>query len=136
MYVLYLDQTGCQPSSTARTGSTCYMVLMWNQAGHHFCNTPPHFAGSLQTAAKCSYTKVGACKDGIVWLQLCIVLLCSKQGMMTCMTACDVGVMASKWLPCCNAFTTPRTMWCPLDGPQNEDQIGSLTVEAWGDGVR
>ena len=31
----------------------------------HICYTPPHFADSLGTAAKCLQESMGACKDGI-----------------------------------------------------------------------
>ena len=49
-------------------------------AARHFPNTPPHFARSLQTAAKCSYTKVGARKDDIVRLRPRVVLLWTPNG--------------------------------------------------------
>jgi hypothetical protein len=44
------------------------------------CHTPPHFADSLLTAAKCLLTKMGVRKDGIVWLRLRVVLLWTPNG--------------------------------------------------------
>jgi hypothetical protein len=42
---------------------------------HTVCHTLPHFADSLLTAVKCLLTKMGVCKDNIVQLWLCTVLL-------------------------------------------------------------
>ena len=44
------------------------------------CHTPPHFADSLLTAAKCPLTKMGARKDGIVRLRPRVVLLWTPSG--------------------------------------------------------
>jgi len=54
------------------------------------CYTPPHFADSLGTAAKCLQMKTGACKDCIERLWPRVELLCQCTRVRR--DACDGGV--------------------------------------------
>ena len=95
------------------------------------CYTPPHFADSLGTAAKCLQTKLGAHQGDILrlWPRVEFLLPVHQcvHGAGTGVTACDSGVTATKRPRCLvlvatlSALHRPGRRRAPLDGPQDEN---------------
>jgi len=83
------------------------MSISYRSAPRAICYTPPHFADSLGTAAKCLQTNMGARKDCILRLGprigFSLPVHQSVHGAGTRVTACDASVTATK-RPRCDAM--------------------------------